>query len=215
MVKWRKAHLNLASFSVIVNGPQSCQQPPPIISQVQPTHTHTHTPRTQAVKIKQQQLLTSGAACEHLAKVNPPDTSSPCVSTAYLLRLPARGASVCCGVTKRPIMLRNAGIFSGVSGGPPVSLGTGGSERARLPPFITGRLPERCLCCSRLILPSGRGSGALTSLYQSSRKLSTTHGPGHGPKSPGGCAHTHTCTHTHRSLFSVGQHTPDFCPKNR
>ncbi|KAK1886863.1 hypothetical protein KUDE01_030578 [Dissostichus eleginoides] len=84
------------------------------------------------------------AACGHPAKVNPPETSSPCVSTAYLLRLPARGASVCCGVTKRPLMLQMQESDLRSLRGPPVSLGTGSSERARLPPFyhreITGAL---------------------------------------------------------------------------
>ncbi|KAJ4944719.1 hypothetical protein JOQ06_013259 [Pogonophryne albipinna] len=84
------------------------------------------------------------AACGHPAKVNPPETSSPCVSTAYLLRLPARGASVCCGVTKRPLMLQMQESDLRSLRGPRVSLGTGSSERARLPPFyhreITGAL---------------------------------------------------------------------------
>lgn len=91
------------------------------------------------------------------------------------------------------------------------------SERARLPPFITGRLPERCLCCSRLILPSGRGSGGLTSLYQSSRKLSTTHASGMDTnplKAARARAHTHARENT--SFISVGHHTCDFfCPLKR
>lgn len=72
-------------------------------------------------------------------------------------------------------------------------------------PIITGRLPERCLCCSRLILPSGRGSGALTSLNQSSRKLSTIHAPRPGHKSPGSNstgAHTNTRAHIHKHPYT-------------
>ena len=187
------SHFNFSVCSLNLQGLQSCQQPP-IISQVH-THTHTHTRQTQAaVKIKQQQLLTDKRCrlwtpCQ--GKSSWDEFTPSRVSTAYLLRLPAR--SVCCGVTKRPIIASNAGISSGVSGAlrchsvPNVPVSH---------PFITGRLPERCLCCSRLILPSGRGSGALTSLYQSSRKLSTTHGRGMDTNPLE--AHTHTHTHIHR-----------------
>ncbi|TNN89648.1 hypothetical protein EYF80_000251 [Liparis tanakae] len=108
--------------------------------------------------------------------------ASEAPSRAYLLRAPARAASVCCGVTKRPIAPRmQEPNPSGFSGG---HFGTGWFRTwwpSLCPPHppichrkITGALS---LLLPRLILPSGRGSGALTSLYQSSRKLSTTHTP--------------------------------------
>jgi len=71
---------------------------------------------------------------------------------------------------------------------------------------ITGALS---LLLPRLILPSGRGSCALTSLYQSSRKLSTTRPRRHGHKSPGGCAHTHTRARAHTHTHTPHIHTSD------
>lgn len=190
------SQFHLTYFTLISHGLQSCQEPPIISPRA--AYTRAHAPRqTPAVKIKPQQLLTDS---EHLASVNPPETSSP-------IRLHSLPAAFTCpgrvGLLRSHIATHRAataGTFSGVSGGLGVSIGTGSFKRARLPPFITGRLPDRCLCRSRLILPSGRGSGALTSRHQSSRKLSTIHGLDTNPLE---AAHTHSHTQVNTLPFFV------------